>query len=185
MAFFLDLSKRPQSLLLILFVFIAGMLVAAEKSAPAAAITPTELSGMYTFLQEGEFVQITVQPEAPAPKPGTVKVDGFVSRFGEDDSDQGTVLNQFFTSGELKEQSIHFVTRKVHGVWYEFTGQVERGKAQSRAEEGYYLIRGTLVENRELAKDKSEARSRELVMKLMPEMDDQPATPSAKSDKQK
>jgi len=185
MTFFLDLSIRPQWLLLMCFVFNAGLLLGADKTASPAAVSPTDLSGMYTFLQEGEFVQITVQPEAPAPKPGTVKVDGFVSRFGENDSDQGTVLNQFFTSGELKQQSIHFVTRKVHGVWYEFTGQVERGKAQSRAEEGYYQIRGTLVENRELAKDKSEARSRELVMKLMPEMDDKPATTTGKSGEQK
>src|SRR5690349_16137163 len=41
-------------------------------------------SGMYTFLKEGEFVQVTVEDQG--------HVTGFVSRFGDGESDKGAFL---------------------------------------------------------------------------------------------
>ena len=45
----------------------------------AAAQTPS-YSGTYSFLKEGEFVQITVEEAG--------KVTGFISRFGEADNEK-------------------------------------------------------------------------------------------------
>src|SRR5437763_15856703 len=51
-------------------------------------------SGMYTFLKDGEFLQVTVEDDA--------RVTGFISRFGDTESDKGAFLDQFFKSGKIE-----------------------------------------------------------------------------------
>src|SRR5579864_4541378 len=61
----------------------------AKSAAPAPdAKHGHEYSGMYTFLKEGEFVQVTLEDAG--------HVTGFVSRFGDGESDKGAFLDQFF-----------------------------------------------------------------------------------------
>jgi hypothetical protein len=107
----------------------------------AAAQTPTpaadDYSGMYTFLKDGEFVQITIE--------GKGAVSGFISRFGDSDSDRGTFLNQFFKSGKSEGSKLSFTTENVHGVWFTFEGAFERGPGKKPDEEAYYLLRGALT----------------------------------------
>src|SRR5258708_24940642 len=69
---------------------LLAALAAAQKANPPAApaVSTEDYSGMYTFLREGEFVQITVEDAG--------HVTGFISRYGETDSDQGAFLTQFF-----------------------------------------------------------------------------------------
>src|SRR5215472_14914815 len=78
----------------------------ASATKPSAAYT-----GMYSFLRDGEFVQVSVED--------TGKVNGFVSRYGDLDSDRGAFLNQFFKEGKLDGKNLTFTTETVHGVWYE------------------------------------------------------------------
>ena len=99
---------------------------------------------MYTFLKEGEFVQIDVD--------GT-RVTGFVSRYGDRDSDKGAFLDHLFKEGELKGDNIHFVTRQVHGTWFEFQGTVGRGDVTDPNKEGYRVIKGKLTQYTEGDKD--------------------------------
>src|SRR5271170_2230447 len=75
----------------------AGAPNEAKPSVAHAAKPGTEYSGMYSFLKDGEFVQITVEDE------GTVT--GFISRYGEGGSDNGTFLDQYFRSGKLEGSS--------------------------------------------------------------------------------
>ncbi len=98
-----------------------------------------EYSGMYSFLKDGEFVQITVEDEG--------RVTGFVSRYGDGASDKGAFLDQYFRSGKLDGNKIIFATETVHAVWFEFKGTVERGKGKNPGDEAYYLLKGTLTEN--------------------------------------
>src|SRR5437588_10507151 len=67
---------------------------APKAGAQAAAPTETKTgySGMYMFLKEGEFVQVTVEDKD--------HVTGFVSRYGDGQSDKGAFLDQFFKSGK-------------------------------------------------------------------------------------
>src|ERR1700688_3224050 len=58
----------------------------------SAAQAGTQYSGMYSFLDEGEFVQITVEDEG--------KVTGYVSRYGEGGSDKGVFVEHFFRGGQ-------------------------------------------------------------------------------------
>ena len=124
-------------------------------------------SGMYTFLKEGEFLQVTVEDEG--------HVTGFISRYGDGDSDKGAFLNQFFKTGNLDGAKLNFTTEIVHGVSFDFKGTVERGEGKSPGDEAYYVLRGILTENTSDANKKTTSRTRDVLFKLFP----QEATPSA------
>jgi len=116
---------------------------------------------MYSFLREGEFVQITVEDAG--------HVTGFVSRYGDSDSDHGEFLNHFFKQGKLDGHDLSFTTQTVHGTWFEFRGKIDRGPAKTRAQEGYYVLKGTLTENATDAAKKVSAKARDVELKLFPE----------------
>jgi len=80
-------------------------------------------SGMYSFLKEGEFVQVTVEEAG--------QVTGFVSRFGDGERDQGAFLDQFFKSAKLEGNKLSFTTEIVHGIAFDFKGAVERGEGKN------------------------------------------------------
>ncbi len=133
----------------------------ASPPAPSSATQPAEdYSGMYTFLREGEFVQITIE-DAGA-------VTGFVSRYGDTESDHGAFLDHFFKQGKLNGHELTFTTDTVHGTWFQFQGIVDRGPAKSRAQEGYYVVKGKLTENTTDAAKKVSSKDREVEMKLFP-----------------
>lgn len=141
---------------LILLAF--SSLLTAQNSTPAQ---PAEdYSGMYSFLRDGEFVQLTIEDEA--------RVTGFVSRFGDSDSDRGAFLDQFFKQAKLDGTKLSFTTATVHGVWYEFKGTIERGQGKTPSDEAYHLLRGTLTEYRTDADKKVTSKSREATFKSFP-----------------
>jgi hypothetical protein len=135
----------------------------SQASAPAPA---SEISGMYTFLQEGEFVQVSVDPEA--------RVSGFVSRYG--DNDKSLFLDHFFDKASLHNNELAFTTKTVHGIYYEFKGAFGRGDGKSRAQEGYYVLRGTLKQFTSDASKNFTAQAREVTFKSFPQdvEDEQP-----------
>ena len=130
-------------------------------SAPQAAKTGQQFSGMYAFLREGEFVQVTIENE------GTVT--GFVSRYGDGESDKGAFLDLFFTRGKLEGSKLSFTTETVHAVSFEFKGTVERGEGKNPGDEAYYVLKGTLTENSGDASKKISSRSREVTFKMFPQ----------------
>lgn len=130
---------------------------------PASA-AQDQVSGMYSFLREGEFVQITVE---------NGKLSGFVSRFGDHQSDQGVFLDQFFTKATLKGDALAFTTKSVHGTWFEFAGRIRRGEAPSKQKEGYWQITGTLKQLSEDETGQVSEKSREVVFKSFPDLDEQ------------
>jgi len=130
-------------------------------SAPAQPAAPADdISGMYTFLREGEFVQVNVEDGG--------QITGFVSRYGETDTDKETFLDQFFSRGQLKGHALEFATKPVHGVWFEFAGLVSRGPGKSLRDEGYRVIKGKLVRHKPGKDDRDVTESREIEMKSFP-----------------
>lgn len=161
-------QKIAGVLLILLASFVAGSsapLVAQEKSTgtdeKAQKLPGSEYSGMYTFLKEGEFVQVTVEDAG--------RVTGFVSRYGDLDSDKGAFLDQFFKTGKLEGNALTFTTEVVHGTSFEFKGIIERGEGKKPGDEAYYLLKGTLTETTTDANKKTSSRSREVVFKAFPE----------------
>jgi len=134
---------------------------------PPAPKPANNYSGMYSFLQDGEFVQLTVEDKG--------NVTGFISRYGDLESDRGEFLDLFFKSGKLDGQNVSFTTQTVHGVWYEFKGTVERGSGKNPGDEAYYLLKGTLTQNNTDADKKTSSKSRDVTFKSFPQDLDAPA----------
>ncbi len=134
----------------------------ARPQAPAPA---EDISGMYSFLKEGEFVQINIEDDG---------VSGYISRLGDRDSDRGTFIDQFFSKASVQGHDVAFTTKPIHGVWFEFKGRFDRGPAKTKTEDGYYVLRGTLNEFVADSEQKTTTRSRQVEFKLLgqPQDDD-------------
>lgn len=144
--------------LLVLFLVLLPLLSAAPQSVASAT---DDYSGMYTFLREGEFIQVTVEEGS--------KVSGFISRFGDSDTDKNEFLDQFFESGKLDSSHLTFTTKNVHGTWFTFDGTLGRGTGKKPEQESYYVIRGTLNRFRSDADKKNTTQdSRRVEFKSFP-----------------
>jgi len=157
--------------LALLSISIAWAQTSQEPTPPSAPNVGHGYSGMYTFLKDGEFVQVTVEDEG--------HVTGFVSRYGDGESDKGAFLNQFFKTGKLDGNKLNFTTEVVHGVAFDFKGTVERGEGKNPGDEAYYVLRGILTENTGDVNKNVTARTRDVLFKLFP----QEGTPAAQSRK--
>jgi hypothetical protein len=149
---------RPICTVLLLLVSVAAC--AQSNAASNSPANPDDVSGMYTFLREGEFVEVDVEPDG--------RVTGFISRYGERDSDRGAFLDHIFTKGSIKGNQVAFTTRSVHGISFEFKGTIERGDGKTPGNEAYHVIKGTLTEMTGDKDHKTVAQQREVVFKSFP-----------------
>lgn len=167
------LRRTTQALAGALLLLAATALLARDPKLDP--LLTGDFSGMYTFLQDGESVQLTLDP---APTEATEwtkpqKLTGFVSRLGNTPDDQDRILDHFFKSGSVESNRVRFTTKTVHGVWYEFEGKVQRDERRAtRDKEGFYIIRGMLTEHVIDRNGKDSSRQRELTMKSFPNLDD-------------
>jgi len=122
-------------------------------------------SGMYSFLKEGEYVQLTYDDG---------ELSGYISRFGDSPSDRGQFIDQFFSKASLKGEHVTFATKTIHGVWYEFDGAVSTQPGKQANQEGYRLLKGTLKEHVGDAKGADSVRERTVEFKSFPEGVSQP-----------
>ena len=135
---------------------------ACAQATPAQnnpAASADDYSGMYSFVKEGEFVQVTIEDG---------KVSGFISRFGDSDADKGTFLDQFFKSGKSEGNKLSFTTENVHGVWFTFDGAFSRGPGKNGDDEAYYLLRGTLTRSSTDMEKKVTSQERKVEFKSFP-----------------
>jgi len=146
-----------------------------DSSSTPAPAPAEDISGMYSFLNDGEFVQISLDKSTAS---------GYISRMGDLESDRGTFLDQFFSQASVQGHEVAFTTQQIHGVWFEFKGRFDRGPAKTKTNDGYYVLRGTLKEFTTDANKKTTSRSREVEFKLLAQPDDSDE-PAAKSDRPK
>jgi len=151
----------------------------AAQEDSASAIVPhaaEDISGMYSFIKEGEFLQINLDKAS---------VTGYISRMGDSDTDNGVFLDQFFAKADVQGHDVSFTTRPLHSVWYEFKGRFNRGPGKTKGDDGYYILRGTLKELTSNNADKTvSSRSREVEFKLLAQpLDPDEATPTKKKPK--
>jgi hypothetical protein len=149
---------------------IANCAVAQEKpdskSTPQPAPqkdanAPSSYSGMYAFLKEGEFVQITVEDAG--------RVSGFISRYGDTDSDKDTFLDQYFKTGKLDGSQLNFTTQVVHGVSFDFKGIIERGEGKTPRDEAYFVLKGSLTKSSSDENKKVTSHSQDVALKMFPQ----------------
>lgn len=163
-----DYPRKPNNRMrrhrtVVMFLLLTALLTSAQDKGPPAHPPNrpgSEYSGMYSFLKEGEFVQVTVEDGG--------HVTGFVSRYGDQESDKGAFLDQFFKTGQLDGASLTFTTEIVHGTAYEFKGTISRGEGKKAGDEAFYEIKGTLTEKVTDVNQKTSSRSREVTFKSFP-----------------
>jgi hypothetical protein len=153
----------PRPLGLLLVVSLLTFELAGQQPPPSAAQDAAKAgdpSGMYSFLKEGEFVQLTVDDG---------QLSGYISRFGETDSDKQTFIDQFFDKASLSGDHLSFTTKTVHGTWYEFTGVITITPGKQPPQESYRVIKGTLVQHVTDANKADKPRQREVEFKSFPQ----------------
>ena len=137
----------------------AGPSNSAKPSANSSSAPIGDFSGTYSFLREGEDLQINVQ---------NGRLDGFVSRYGDSEADKSVLLQHFIEKSSLMKDEVSFTTSKIHGVWFEFKGKVRRGDKKTAADEGYYLLEGSITRYETSADKKTTAKSREVQFRSLP-----------------
>ena len=92
---------------------------------------PEDASGEYLLDESGSVVQITLEEKG--------RLSGYVSKMGDDH----VPMTFFFDQSRSDGNGISFTTKKLHGYWYSFEGEITRGDPQiTKAEDGYYRLRG-------------------------------------------
>jgi len=150
-------------------IAVLALALVTAGLAQGAAIPEPELSGditgMYSFVREGEFVEIEVNGG---------DVSGLISRFKNEDPDQAEFVNQFIEQGKLEGAILSFRTKRAtDGRWFEFSGTVERGPAKTAGEEGYWYVKGVLTDHRGVDGNATE-KAHELTLKSFPKDAEEP-----------
>ena len=153
------LVKRTAKLLCLVLMFAPAVIAFAQAAAAPAAFS--DISGMYSFLRDGEFVQLTVEEG---------QLSGFVSRFGDSDSDKGEFIDHFFEKASLQGDHVSFKTKTVHAVWYEFDGSIATTPGKQKGEEGYRVLRGKLMLHQTDALGKEQVSERTVELKSFPDV---------------
>lgn len=110
---------------------------------PGRSNLPDEASGSYALSpNSSEVVEIILNGEGDQ-----VRMQGYLTRIGDGTSDRGASLTYFFARTTVSPSQLTFITRQVHGVWWSFTGAIDRGSAQMSTEKGFYYLTGTLTEH--------------------------------------
>jgi hypothetical protein len=150
--------------------FVLGVLIlnlnlfaqnTAPQNPPAPAKPAEDYSGAYSFLQDGELLQLNIEDEG--------KVTGFIQRYGDTETDHGLFLDHFFKDGKLEGKNLSFSTKTVHWVWYDFKGTIERGDGKKAGDEAYYVLKGTLIQSNIDTQQKTTTKTREVVFKAFPQ----------------
>jgi hypothetical protein len=154
-------SLRILPLVLILCLLGArdGVVTLTAQDKAKEANAAGSVAGMYTFLKEGEFVQLTVDDG---------KLSGYISHFGESDSDRGEFIDQFFDKTSLVGDRLTFNTKTIHGLWYDFNGRVSIVPGKAPDSEGYRVMKGILVKHTTDDKGQESAQQRDVEFKSFP-----------------
>ena len=125
---------------------------------------PDDVWGAYQFDHSDNSIELDLDRN---------KLTGYITQLGDAETDSNTPLTFFFDQSTIDGGEISFQTRVVHGVWYSFRGTIVRGDGKTRADEGYYVLRGVLaVHHPESGRDKSAdemIEKRQVRFKSMPQ----------------
>jgi hypothetical protein len=158
------MTGRSQTLLaaLLCLAFVTLAQASSPKRSTAGAPTAVsvgDFSGTYTFLRDEDDLQINLQ---------NGKLDGYVTRYGDTESDKAVQLQHLIEKSSLTGDELSFTTSKIHGVWFEFKGKVRRGDGKTPAEEGFYVLEGTVTRYETGADKRITAKSREVQFRSLP-----------------
>ncbi len=136
----------------------------AIDSAQEPSSLPEDVWGSYQFDHSDDSIELDLDRN---------KLTGYITQLGDAETDSNTPLTFFFDQSAIDGGEISFQTRVVHGVWYSFRGTIVRGDGKTRADEGYYVLRGVLATHHpQSGRDKSAdemIEKRQVHFKSMPQ----------------
>ncbi len=118
---------------------------------------PPEASGEYALGAPGEVIEIVAQAR---------RLEGYVSKMGDLESDQGAPLTFFFDRASMSGERLTFSTWQVHGVWFSFDGAIVPGPSDGRSDDPPFVLEGDLVEHNVARQTEQHRRVR---LKLAPD----------------
>lgn len=157
------LCKKSRSLLplfsLLVCLAVSSAPTRSQNPATPSTVSP-DVSGMFTFLREGEFVQLSLEDG---------QLTGFISRFGDTEDDKGEFIDQFFDKASLQGDHLTFKTKTVHATWYEFDGTLTTVAGKQKGEEGYRQMRGKVTLHKADAGGRNQASERTVEFQSFPD----------------
>jgi hypothetical protein len=128
---------------------------------PGRSNLPQEASGAYALSPNpAEVIEIILNGDDDS-----VRLQGYLTRVGDGESDRGAPLSFFFTRTTVGLTQLTFITRQVHGIWWSFAGSIDPGSVQMSTQKGYYFLNGTLTEHF----DTGQSQPRRVSLPLIPE----------------
>lgn len=128
---------------------------------PGRSNLPNEASGSYALSPNpAEVIEMILNGDGD-----DVRLQGYLTRLGDGESDHGAPLTYFFARTTVSPTQLTFITRQVHGLWWSFAGTIDRGSAQMSTQKGYYFLNGTLTEHF----DTGQSAPRRVSLPLLPE----------------
>jgi hypothetical protein len=128
---------------------------------PGRSNLPDEAAGAYALSPNpAEVIEMILNGDG-----SDVRLQGYLTRMGDGESDQGAPLTYFFARTTVSPTQLTFITRQVHGVWWSFAGTIDRGSAQMSTQRGYYFLNGTLTEHF----DTGQSQPQRVSLPLLPE----------------
>lgn len=152
----------------IVLLLLSSVVWAQSSKATPGPSGAEDISGMYNFLREGEFVQINLEDG---------RVTGFLSRYADEEKNPENFVDQFFDKASLDGKNLAFSTKVVHGIHFEFKGTVERGPGKARGDEGFFVLKGTITQYTADPSGQVSAKQREVELKSFPGDIDEPSPP--------
>jgi len=131
--------RQPASKLLLKSVWVAVTLATAlaawgNLKAQSAGSPVGDATGDYDFLQPYNTLAILQEDQM---------VKGYIDVLqGQSESD--AVLSYPITIGERKGNQVDFRTRRIHEMYYRFSGTVQQGKGKKRGDPDYLELVGEL-----------------------------------------
>lgn len=110
------------------------------QAAKGYSTLPADASGEYELDDKGSVVQVTIQDN---------RLTGYITKMERD-----AALTLFFDKTSLEGSRISFTTKTVHGLRYEFKGEIVRGGAVSQDRTGFYEMDGELTAYRDQMRER-------------------------------
>ena len=115
-------------------VALIAMAAMCNLKAQTAASQVSDITGDYEFVQPINTLAILQEEQI---------LKGYIDVLqGESESD--AILSYPITIGERKGDHVEFRTRKIHEMYYRFSGSVQRGKGKKKDDPDYVELVGEL-----------------------------------------
>ena len=146
-------------LTLLAAVLILGGFSVSLSAREKIDIELQDITGRYAFLGEEDLLAIIDEDGM---------LNGYIEVIQEDEEESSDFFSYTLAHGAREGTRVEFKTIKIHGLYYRFTGRVEKGKPRNPNHAGFLRLVGTVeIVRRDPATGKEMSELRDVVLKSM------------------